>query len=701
MGKGKKKGAIDVFARLAKYRQDVVSNVDHPGVTPAELADTALIITPAIPRAEVSLEIKFRCSVPIVKGDILQIYLPGFRGKSSFFTPEASQTQNKTSCYQFHGFWSADGSKKKKNGIGKQLMLFKCISRIDAQSLVVIIVPRALGLISPEKLALNSTKIKISGTIKHAEEGKLLKHGFVVCTEIKKRPVIKEIEEYKELITDNDRICGLEEVDIRIAEELSLEEVDQLWEAAHDRCPYPIAFQWHIAILSFHNYDDHRLLFKTIIQNSRGVIKKREALGLQKEIAKNFGVKIGAVILFQKMLTMLYGSLYSELSSSVLLAVRIFTMEPIDIARTFSISDPPQFSLAREVYSCFRTGNKEGLIKWTYTLSMLLFITGGNNNYYSFGGGNGNGDNNNNETISTPLATPKSPILFYGIKELPSEEVQFIRELVEGDWYMFPCFLLASSNLKWRDDETFPIPDGGVLFEIHNVIDTLELSDISMYPYNYEWLLPLCSLFRIKDIYVYEDRNDLTHVILDMQGSLHGAVKDSSILEEDRASMSVIMKNLKLEVEKSSFSSNAIAEHILLNVRLNERYRLDPQTLLRAQYVDHYFEVKRFSEAKRTIEEGIITWQVCISPVQMMDAVEGVIKHAVWEVMPRKFALVTEQCFLSRTRVKKNFEMSGILLDFTNYLCDYAGKGLRPMRRVLKKRVTHEAPLPIFEELPR
>ncbi|ORC89652.1 uncharacterized protein TM35_000111860 [Trypanosoma theileri] len=682
MAKGKKKETVDVFARLGSSRQFTsAGKVDPSEVRPAELLDTAITIAPAIPRVEVSLSIQFRCPVPLIEGDILQLYLPGFRGRASLFTPESPLMQNMTPVRDFQGYWSGDGMKKSK-GPGKQTMLLKCVRRVDAEQLVLITIPRTLGLIGPDKLALNSAKLKISGTVAHAEGGKILKQAFMSTTEIKKRPVIDEIVEYRTLISSMDQTGGLEEANEHVAEELSLEEVDQLWEAAHERCPYPIGLQWHIAVAAFHSYETYGPLLKTIVENAIGCVKKRNPLGLQTEIAKNYGIKVGAVVLFQDVLSMLYGSMYPDLPSSVLLAVRLFTMEPIDIARTFLVNDPPQVSLAQEIFSSFRTGNTENLTKWAYTVSTLILICGVNTN-----------------GMEPALLGATRPVLYYGIKELPQDELQYIRGLQDDDWYMFPSFSMVRPNVNWTDEEAFQVPDNAVLFEISNVVDGLEVCDVSMYPYDREWLLPLCSSFRVRSVKTYDDRNGLTHVTLEMYGCLYGVLRDSMIPEEDRTVIAVVAKKIRTDAEKSSSRVRYIAEHAYLNVKLNERLRLYPQTLLRVQYVEHYFEVKRNSQAKASIEEGIVNWQVCTTPVQMIDPVEGVIKHAAWESMPRKFALITEQCFLSRTRVKKVFDVSGIILDFATYLCDYSGKGPRPMRRLVRKRVSHEAPLPVLPEV--
>ncbi|KEG13271.1 hypothetical protein DQ04_01111080 [Trypanosoma grayi] len=684
MAKGKKKGPVDVFARLAgsaSLRADAVGTVEQLEVLPAELVDTALTVIPAIPRVEVSLNLQFRCSVPLIEGDVIQVSMPGFRGKASAFTPENTLMQSMAPQRLFRGYWSGDGAKKGK-GPAKQVLLLKCVHRIDAQYLVMLTIPRSLGLIGPDKLALNSSKIKISGTVAHAEGGKIPKVALLSTSEVRKRPVVDEIKEYRAVMVASDQTGGLEEADAHMAEELSIMEVDQLWEAAHDRCPYPIGLQWHIAVSAFRLYESYGPLLKVIVESAITCVKRRQPCGLHHEIARNLGVKAGAVLVFQDALNMLYGALYPELPSTVLLAVRLFTMEPIDIARTFMISDLPPLSLAQEIHSCFRTGNTEGLTKWAYTVSTLLLIAGASSS--------------SQEMLSQP---PPMPVLYYGIKELPQEELHYIREMEEDEWYMLPCFSLVRPNVNWMDEEVFQVPDSAVLFEIHGAVDALEACDVSMYPYDREWLLPLCSSFRVRSVKVYDDRNSLTHVVLDMHGCLHGAMKDTLIPEEDRTVATVVVKKLRSEAEKSAFRARYVAEHAYLNVKLNERLRLHPQTLLRAQYVDHYFEVKRLSQAKTTVEEGIVNWQVCTSPVQTIDPVEGVIKHAVWESMPLKFALVAEQSFLARTREKKVFEVSGITLDFATYVCDYSGKGPRPMRRLLRKRVTHEAPLPVLAEL--
>ncbi|KAG8345685.1 hypothetical protein ERJ75_001598500 [Trypanosoma vivax] len=681
MAKGKKKGPVNVFARLAKY-QDAVSLPQEPvEESSAELGDTELTIIPPIPFVEVQLNLQFRCSVPIIEGDVLQVSLPGFKGKASVFTPQNFGDQGTVTSPQFLGYWSGEGMKREKKAPPKHTLLLKCIRRIELHQLVVLTIPPSVGLTSPNKLAANSSKIKIGGTVVHSLGGKLLKQVILSTTEIRKRPVEEEISDYRGFLTDIDQKGGLKEIEQHIAEELSVEELDNLWEAAHDRCPYPLGLQWHIAISAFHEYENSGPILKAIMEKAIECIKSHDNLCLQREIATNLGVKIGAVVAFQDMLYTLYGAMYPYLLSSVLLAVRLFTMEPIDIARTF-LCEPPQLSVAQEIYSCFRIEDIDGLHRWGYTIAALLLIT------------------DNNEYITdNSLEFPDPPVLYFGLKELPQEELRLIREMEEGSSCIFPCFTTARPDVSWEDEEAFAVPDNAVLFEMHNVSEALEICDLSMYPYDAEWLLPLCSSFSVVSVKVYDDRNSLTHVVLESHGCLHGSAPNDLIPEEDKKVAKVVSKKLRLELKKMDYLVRYVANHTYLNVRLNERLRLSPQTLVRAQYVDHYFEIKRHSQAKMTVEDGSVNWQVCTNPAQVTDPVEGVVKHAAWESMPRKFALLAEQSFLSRTRVKKVFELNGIVLNFTNYTCDYGGKGPRSMRRIVKKRVSHEAPLPALSEI--
>nr|CCC89661.1 conserved hypothetical protein [Trypanosoma congolense IL3000] len=679
MPKGRKKPEVDVFARLCKHQVEGMPISDEPAaMSEAEIIDTILTFSPAIPRVEVGVGLKFRCTVPIIEGDIIHISLPGFRGKASSFTPESLDTQGNLLPACFQGFWTGDGIKADKRAAQKQTVLLKCIRRVEMDQSVSLFIPFSLGLISPDKVVHNSSKFKIRGTVAHALDRKLLKQVFLSTQEVKKRPVAEEIAEYRELIETMDQSGGLEKEEQYAGEELSVEELDHLCEAAHARCPYPIGFQWHIAVETFRDYEKYGPLLKTVVEGAIAYAKRKDNLSLYREIAKNLGVKLGAVIVFQDVLNMLYGSLYPTLPSPVLLVLRLFTMESIDIARAF-LTDPPQFSLAQEIGSFFRIGDTEGLKKWECTIAALLLVY--------------------RKSAIPPTEISGGPVLFYGIKELPQSELQCIRSLPENEWYMFSCFTVVRPNVNWLDEEGFAVPDSAVLFEIHNVTDGIEMSDISMYSYDREWFLPICSVFRIQKINVYDDRNGLTHVVLVSAGCLHGATKNSVIPEEDQAVSRAVVKKVRTEIMRVANRTRYIAIHAHLSVRLQDRLRLDPSTLIRAQYVDHYFEVKRNSQVKTTVEDGSVNWQVCTSPVQMIDPAEGVIKHAVWEPMPRKFALLTEQAFLSRTRLKKTFELNGITLDFVNYKCDYGGKGPRPMRRVVRKRVSHEGPLPVIPEL--
>ncbi|AAZ10209.1 hypothetical protein, conserved [Trypanosoma brucei brucei TREU927] len=678
-GKGKKKAVVDVFARLGKFQPVGILNTNEAIETAdAEVVDTVLTISPPIPRVEVGIGLQFRCSVPILEGDVIQLSLPGFKAKPTVFTAECLDSQGGLLPTYFQGFWTGDGVRGDKRASQKQTVLLKCVRRIEMDQHVSISIPFALGLVSPDKVALNASKFKIRGDVVHAQDGKILKQVILSTQEVKKRPVIEEINEYKNLMLVMDKAGDLEKDDQFAGEELSVEELDHITESAYARCPYPVGFQWHIAVEVFHEYEECGLLLKTLMEGAISSVKKRDKLSLQREIAKNLGLKVGAVIVFQDVLNMLYGSLYPNFSSPVLLVIRLLTMEPIDIARTFLV-DPPQLSVAQEIYSYFRIGDAEGMKKWEYTASVLLLVL-------------------HRESPSAPPHTARPP-LFYGVKELPQEELRYLRSIPDGDWYMFPCFTMVRPNVNWLDEEAFAVPDSAVLFEIHDVTDAVEICDISMHPYDREWLLPMCSMFRVKSITAYDDRNGLTHVVLSSIGCLHGSVKDAVIPEDDQAVAKVVAKKLRGEMLEVARRSRYVAIHSYLTVRMQDRLRLNPATLVRAQYVDHYFEVKRSSQVKSTIEDGSVNWQVCTNPVQMIDPVEGVIKHAMWESMPRRFALLTEHSFLSRTRHKKTFELNGITLDFVSFTCDYGGKGPRSIRRLVRKRVSHEGPLPVLPEL--
>ncbi|CCW64359.1 unnamed protein product [Phytomonas sp. EM1] len=177
-----------------------------------------------------------------------------------------------------------------------------------------------------------------------------------------------------------------------------------------------------------------------------------------------------------------------------------------------------------------------------------------------------------------------------------------------------------------------------------------------------------------------------------MRGSLAGAVGDPWIPEADAAVARVVVKKVRMEIKNTEAYTAAMAQLIYLNIRLQDRRQLHPPTRLRAEYQQQYHDVKRNSIAKQTTENGSVVWQVCVSPAQMLE--EGVVKPAVWEAVPRKYAATIEYLFLGRSSTQFTLETGGLSVNLVDYTIDYGGKGPRPLRRLVNRYITHEASFP-------
>lgn len=844
----KKKVLYDPFHRLARYTCSPENYFDgkvayvHEG----EIIDTAFTIIPAIPRAEVGLTIQFRCTVHIVEGDVITIHMPDFKGSSKLFSLETRlHPDGLDMARSFQAYWSGDEKRpgRGRNGVPqKQLLLLRCIRQVEENTLVLIGVPHSAMLISPEKLALNSTKIRIEARLMHSEGGRIAKQPFLSCTELRKKTLLEEIEIYSQQMNLLVTGAGLSREMRYIKEEMSAEEVYQVAEAVETRCPFQTDMVFPIAMDLYHVYEDAGGFVKIVMENMVKFVKEHDPLALHKEVAHNWDVKVGAVVILEEVLAVKYAGFYPKLSRLGILAAHLLLLTPNDVVHLFpGLSNPPKYSIYHELISAFRMrsligssmdayglpSRSEAIIeKWKGFISILFTATEGvddaedNGSQVPFtesprmktnsppldsredgngldkgnslnGGGRGGGGGGHHVTFctherDTPERPPRKnpymfppPPLFVGLKDLPASELQYIRELDAGSGYMFPNFVVAREEYKplqelkrrmeakreseanrvaalqaaarvssqtgrkkhkggsprgksgarlsrekspgskdsyavgaaagggennaagsgfggggEEENTTFSVPDNAVVFEIHNVVECLEMADLSAGPANKEWLLPFSSSFRVYSVSVEEEWNDLTHVVLLMRGSLAGPVLDEMIPSGDRSIASLVARKVRKEIEKAVTITPAIALLIMYKIKRSELYRLSPPTLLREQYLAHFQEVKRGAEAKQAIESGVVVWQACAMPAQQLE--EGVIKPPIWEVIPRKYALLIENLFRSRSRTKLSWlDVPGGLtaLYLGNvYMADYLGRGLRPIRRLVKKSITHEAP---------
>ncbi|KAG5477305.1 hypothetical protein LSCM4_04523 [Leishmania orientalis] len=835
----------------------------------AEFTASALTIMPPLPRTEVSLLLQFRVSVALTEGDVIYIYLPKFRGPAAqqFALERVPSTggagvgdvtaSNSLDCVDdintashFRAYWSGDAARvitpvsrltfkrgKKDGAPPKQVLLLQCIKAVNANTHLAFSVPRALGLVSPDKLPANSLKIKIEGPLIHGASGRrILKQVILSCSEISKRTVAEGIDVYDEYIARVAQEGRLQAADRYLGEQLSLEEVDQLWEAARYRRRYPLPMPWSIAEELCVQYDAAGGFVKRIIQNAIKSIKDFDPLAVHREVARNWGVKVAAVVVLDDFLTVQWGGLYPGLPRASLFAVCLLTMEPEDVGRTFpKLLTLPERSIAEDLFSAFRMRATlidatapaaaakdnsveidvgglpdrcgELLDKWAALLTAVLpasfvaeesgssaakrkaavvaakangaaageshrsskaiaeFQEGATAGMEAIAVDRGprvgfqlpvrNEDDSEHDeldeggmpyirdrrrhssgttvsgyTVGAIATLQPPPTLYIGYRDVPFDVQRSLREIERGDWFVLPFIAVARQSLPYAattaarlddsatlsgedgrssdgstsrvasgteecersevasDGAVVSMPDNAVVVELRNVVEALELADLSLSPHNRAWLLPLVTSCRV--VAVEEDQHDVLHVILDMQGSLTGQVNDPFLPQSDRSVATTVLNRFLLKAEQTETYVSMLSFLTLLCARRNERRRLHPPTLIRAQYLSHCNAAHRTAIAKQLVEETErVEWQVRTHEAQLLD--EGVVKPAVWEPIPKKFVLTVEQFFLGHSRTLTKLEEGTLSVDLEAYTIDYGGKGPRALRRVVQKvYVTHE-----------
>ncbi|CAJ1027726.1 hypothetical protein Q4I30_004628 [Leishmania utingensis] len=837
----------------------------------AEFTSSVLMITPPLPRTEVSLLLQFRASVALTEGDIIYIHLPKFRGPvAQQFALErvpsatgaglgdlssgnfAERVDEINTSSHFRAYWSGDSAKvitpvnqllfkrgKNDGAPPKQVLLLQCLNAVNADTRLTFSVPRALGLVSPDKLPANSPKIKIEGPlIREASGRRILRQVIFSSSGIKKRTVVEELEVYDQCIAQIAQEGQLQTADRHLGEQLSLEEVDQLWQAAQYRRRYPLPMPWSIAEEIAIPYDAAGGFVKRIIQNAIKCIKDFDPLAVHREVARNWGVKVAAVVVLDDFLTTQWGGLYPGLPRASLLAACLLTMEPEDVGRMFPrLLTLPERSIAEDLVSAFRmratlldsmapveeeddVGMEVGslpdrcgafLEKWAALLTALLpasFVAEGSSDgsvkcteggvtaktkrsagaeptrtskvivdredgaaaavqvmaadgsprvgfqlpaqdedtNNAHGGGrnedgltcirgsrrHSNDTNSSGQSTGATATLQPPPTLYVGYRDVPFDVQRSLREIEPGDWFVLPFLVVARQSLPYmatttarlegsvtlngggsdgddgsviaateEDERTevasdgaiVAIPDNAVVVELHNVVEALELADLSFSPHNRAWLLPLVTSCRV--VGVEKDQHDVLHVILEVQGSLMGQVNDPFLPQSDRSVATMVLNRYLLKTEQTETYVSALSFLALLCARRNERRRLHPPTLIRAQYLSHCNAALRTAIAKQHVEEKeTVEWQVCTHEAQLLD--EGVVKPVVWEPIPKKFLLTVEQFFLGHSRILTKLEEGSLSVDLEAYTIDYGGKGPRALRRVVQKvYVTHE---PTFTE---
>ncbi|KPI90032.1 hypothetical protein ABL78_0892 [Leptomonas seymouri] len=830
------------------------NGVDGDNGKVAEFTASELTVTPPLPRAEVALTLKFRVTVALTEGDVIYVHLPKFNGPPAQqfglqSTPPTAESRNSgesinTATY-FRAFWSGTTAKvtsavhlvefkrgKKGGAPPKQVLMLQCLKDVPSNTLLVFSIPRALGIVTPDKLPANSSKLKLEGPrIYMADNHRILKQIILVSSEIRKHAVVEELAVYEHCIAQVIRTGGLQPEDRQLCEQLSVEEVDQLWQAAQYRRRYPVPMAWTVAQEVSVAYEAAGGYVKRIVQNAITCVKNFDPLAVHKEAARNWGVKPAAMVMLDDFLSAQWAGLYPGVPRASLFATCLLTMEPEDVGRAFlTVPRLPSRSIAEELMSAFRmratlddvssapgparsptpsnakegnakkkdskteaatlvaeileksgSGNRCGQIldKWAALLTALLpasFVVdstaataenthGGyasrnqsmiegddhrspkvgphvNFEYSADGDGspyaaigararrashryNSGGAMATSGAEGAVACLRPPPTLYLGYRDVPSDVQRSLKELKKGDWFVLPFQALARQSLPYaavtpsslataaaatqsRGDEAFVyaassegeenaddgavvtvIPDNAVVVELRHVVEALELADVSLSPYNRAWLLPLATSCRV--VTVEEDQHEVLHVVVNVEGSLVGEVNDLYLPQSDRGLATVVIGKYLVMAELSEFYVSSFSLLTALYARHNERRRLHPPTLIRAQYLSHYNTVMRASAAKYNVEEvERVEWQVRTHDAQLLE--EGVVKPAVWEPIQKKYMVTVEQFFLGHSRALRKLEEGTLSVDLDTYTIDYGGKGPRALRRVVDKLyVTHEA----------
>ncbi|KPA79660.1 hypothetical protein ABB37_05444 [Leptomonas pyrrhocoris] len=343
-----------------------------------EFTTSEISFTPPLPRTEVAITLKFRVTVSLMEGDVVYVHLPKFNGPPAqqFGLQSVSSTVDvrnggegiNTATY-FRGFWSGTTAKvtsavhqvlfkrgKKGGAPPKQVLLLQCLRDVPANALLIFNVPRALGIVSPDKLPANSSRLKIEGPhIYLADNHRILKQIILASSEIRKQTVVEELAVYEHCIAQVIRDGGLQIDDRQLSEQLSVEETDQLWQAAQYRRRYPVPMAWTVVQEISMAYEAAGGFVKRIVQNAINCIKNFDPLAVHREVARNWGVKPAAVVMLDDFLSVQWVGLYPGLPRASLFAACLLTMEPEDVGRAFlGVAPLPSRSIAEDLMSAFR-----------------------------------------------------------------------------------------------------------------------------------------------------------------------------------------------------------------------------------------------------------------------------------------------------------------------------------------------------------
>ena len=667
---GPKKAVFTPFTSRARARSlDPVAQVNEEMAANGEFRDTAVTFTPAIPKADVALTIAFRCTTRLVRGDTVTVRLAGFKGAvSSLFCLEPrAHPEGKDFREFFHAYWTGDSPPK--GGPPAGAVFLQVRQTIEQNTLVIVGVPDTVHICLPDKLAANSAKLKIEGVVKHSNgpgpNGKIPKAPVLSCPELKKRGLDEDLKELQTAVTNitEDPQLHLGEDEIQYALETTQQEADHIWECVRDVSDLKVGLPFRLEANVWTEYKDYAPLTEMVIESYKESCKRFHPLALHREIARNFEVKVGQIIMLEDALFMHYGAKFSELSRAAILVLRLWTMEPVDICRVMCTSEA--ISMQREITSGLRSFHKPTISKWALSIGTLMTTPG---------------------RLSL-IAPELIPPLFRAAKDLPSEAIQRLMSLKKDSLYAFPNFgsYVTESRLH---DENFSAPENAVIFEIHGALEGIEIGDLSQFPENREWFLPMFASFNVVSVEQHPEKSNLVHVVLRYRGSLTGSPREENFPDKDRSLMSSVAKTAKTNAAQMGLHSHTIAKLVFANVRLNDLKTMHPAHVVNRQYLDKFADVSRASIAKQEIEAGHIRWNMSNDAYVPGGEPVNLRTGVTWDPVPKKQAAVVEALFLKRTRINKQFVADGVTVDFKEWTVDL-GKGVRRLQRLVDKHFTH------------
>jgi len=616
----------------------------------AEFRDAAVHYLP-IGKQEAPLELSFRCTHKLLRGDTIIFRLAGFKGQQAClftFEPRQTVTDSKVDPSYFRGFWGGEVNLG-KGAPPTQAITIQVRHEVEANTLVVLGVPEACHIMLPEKLPASSQKLKIEGSVKAAVGGKVPKTpivhpGFDELKKKKLNEIDGDVEEVKSKIKEMEALAGeAHEEEIQFAREVTVQEVEQLWEEVRHFSELRWGLQYHMESHVFNTLEELIPVMQAVPRNFLDAAKKRVPLAFHRELAANLGVRVGTIVVLEDILFSLYGHYYLQppespmqsVKRSALLALRLWTCESHDICRLLNLTSAP--CIYRDVHSAIRSNNQAELKKWANFIGVLSSTCG---------------------ALSADLNNV--PTLYHAVKDLPTAAYDHLKALPKGSIYCFPNFTTCSAEspkLDTAEGEAAVVPDSAAVFEIEGAMDGVELVDVSQYPEDREWLMPMFAMYHVESVTVNAERNGLLIVKLKARGSLMGRLMDNTSFFTEHEDLRKAARQMvqRVRAQKDGSGDNhavAIAKLAYMNLKLNALKSLHADHVVHQQYLEKYQDAARQSQAKMNVETGV-KWLYCNAAE--IDSGAMTLEKANWEKMPVKTMVGFEAFFLKRTRAMKQF----------------------------------------------